>query len=355
MAKVLVTGAAGFVGSHLVDSLLADGHDVVGLDNFSTGNQSNIAHLSNEPAFQFVERDIVTGLGDLENVKFDQIFHLASPASPPRYMELAIETMHVNTTATELLLQHATKHGSRLLFASTSEIYGDPHEHPQPESYWGNVNPIGPRSVYDEAKRFGETLVSHFHRSKKTDAVIVRIFNTYGPRMDPDDGRVVSSFIRDGIKGVPFQVFGDGKQTRSFCYVSDLISGLHAAMDSKITGPVNLGNPKEFTLLELAAKVGNVLDVEPALEFKELPIDDPKQRQPDISYANSALNWEPKIELSEGLALTADWMKTQIKQQDFLTALLAHRLYQLRSGAYQLETYQAWQLFQHQSHRLHWQ
>ena len=227
-------------------------------------------------------------------------------------MRLAIETMHVNTTATELLLQHATKHGSRLLFASTSEIYGDPHEHPQRESYWGNVNPIGPRSVYDEAKRFGETLLSHFHRSEDTDTVIVRIFNTYGPRMDPDDGRVVSSFILDGIKGKSFQVFGDGKQTRSFCFVSDLVAGLRAAMASGITGPVNLGNPNEFTLLELATQVGKILDIEPVLEFKELPIDDPKQRQPDISYAKSALNWEPKIQLAEGLQLTADWMKTRL-------------------------------------------
>jgi dTDP-glucose 4,6-dehydratase len=313
MAKVLVTGAAGFVASHLVDSLLSDGHEVVGIDNFSTGNHANIAHLADNKDFTFIERDIVTGLGDLENVKFDQIFHLASPASPPHYMRLAIETMHVNTTATELLLQHATKHGSRLLFASTSEIYGDPHEHPQRESYWGNVNPIGPRSVYDEAKRFGETLMSHFHRNEGTDTVIVRIFNTYGPRMDPDDGRVVSSFIRDGIKGKSFQVFGDGKQTRSFCFVSDLVAGLRAAMDSGITGPVNLGNPNEFTLLELATKVESVLDIEPVLEFKELPVDDPKQRQPDISYAKSALNWEPKIELAEGLKLTADWMKTRLK------------------------------------------
>jgi nucleoside-diphosphate-sugar epimerase len=313
MAKVLVTGAAGFVASHLVDSLLSDSYEVVGIDNFSTGNQANIAHLADNKNFTFVERDIVTGLGDLEDVKFDQIFHLASPASPPHYMRLAIETMHVNTTATELLLQHATKHGSRLLFASTSEIYGDPHEHPQRESYWGNVNPIGPRSVYDEAKRFGETLLSHFHRGEGTDAVIVRIFNTYGPRMDPDDGRVVSSFIRDGIKGKSFQVFGDGKQTRSFCFVSDLVAGLRAAMDSGITGPVNLGNPNEFTLLELATKVGSVLGIEPVLEFKDLPVDDPKQRQPDISYAKSALNWEPKIQLAEGLQLTADWMKTRIK------------------------------------------
>jgi dTDP-glucose 4,6-dehydratase len=312
MAKVLVTGAAGFVGSNLVDSLLSDGHEVSGIDNFCTSSSSNIAHLADNKNFTLLERDMITGLGDLENVKFDQIFHLASPASPPRYMELAIETMHVNTTATELLLNHATKHGSRLLFASTSEIYGDPHEHPQRESYWGNVNPIGPRSVYDEAKRFGETLLSHFHHSEGTDTVIVRIFNTYGPRMDPDDGRVVSSFIRDGMKGKPFQVFGDGKQTRSFCFVSDLVAGLRAAMDSGITGPVNLGNPNEFTLLELATKVGSVLGIEPVLEFKELPIDDPKQRQPDISYAKSALNWEPKIELAEGLQLTADWMKTRL-------------------------------------------
>ena len=313
MAKVLVTGAGGFVGSNLVDSLLSDGHEVFGIDNFCTGSPANIAHLTGDKDFTFIEQDIIAGLCDFESLKFDQIFHMASPASPPRYMELAIETMHVNTTATEMLLQHATKHGSRLLFASTSEIYGDPHEHPQRESYWGNVNPIGPRSVYDEAKRFGETLLSHFHRSEGTDTVIVRIFNTYGPRMDPDDGRVVSSFIRDGIKGKPFQVFGDGKQTRSFCFVSDLVSGLRAAMDSGITGPVNLGNPNEFTLLELATKVGSVLGIEPVLEFKELPIDDPKQRQPDISYAKSALNWEPKIELAEGLRLTADWMKTRLK------------------------------------------
>jgi dTDP-glucose 4,6-dehydratase len=313
MAKVLVTGAAGFVGSNLVDSLLSDGHEVFGIDNFCTGSPANVAHLLDNKNFTFLERDIITGLGDFESLKFDQIFHMASPASPPRYMELAIETMHVNTTATELLLQHATKHGSRLLFASTSEIYGDPHEHPQKESYWGNVNPIGPRSIYDEAKRFGETLLSHFHRSEGTDTVIVRIFNTYGPRLDPDDGRVVSSFIRDGIKGKSLPVFGDGKQTRSFCFVSDLVSGLRAAMDSGITGPVNLGNPNEFTLLELATKVGSVLGIEPVLEFKELPIDDPKQRQPDISYAKSALNWEPKIELAEGLQLTADWMKTRLK------------------------------------------
>jgi dTDP-glucose 4,6-dehydratase len=313
MAKVLVTGAAGFVGSNLVDSLLDDGHEVFGIDNFCTSNPSNLIHLADNKSFKFLEHDVITGLGEFTDLKFDQIFHMASPASPPRYMELAIETMHVNTAATDTLLKYATKNGSRLLFASTSEIYGDPHEHPQRESYWGNVNPIGPRSIYDEAKRFGETLLSHYHRSENTDTVIVRIFNTYGPRMDPDDGRVVSSFIRDGIKGKPFQVFGDGKQTRSFCFVSDLVEGLRAAMDSGITGPVNLGNPNEFTLLELATKVGSVLGMEPVLEFKDLPVDDPKQRQPDISYAKSALNWEPKIQLAEGLQLTADWMKTRLK------------------------------------------
>jgi len=313
MAKVLVTGAAGFVGSNLVDSLLSDGHEVFGIDNFCTGNPANIAHLADNKNFKFIEHDVISGLGEFTDVKFDQIFHMASPASPPRYMELAIETMHVNTTATELLLKHATKNGSRLLFASTSEIYGDPHEHPQKESYWGNVNPIGPRSIYDEAKRFGETLLSHYHRSENTDTVIVRIFNTYGPRLDPDDGRVVSSFIRDGIKGLSFPVFGDGKQTRSFCYVSDLVAGLRAAMDSGITGPVNLGNPNEFTLLELATEVGKVLGIKPVLEFKDLPVDDPKQRQPDISYAKAALNWEPKIQLAEGLQLTADWMASRLK------------------------------------------
>jgi len=313
MAKVLVTGAAGFLGSHLVDSLLADGHQVTGVDNFATGSRENLIHLAQTEGFNLIEQDICDGLGELARLKFDQIFHLASPASPPKYIAMPLETMHVNTSATELLLQYASKNGARLLFASTSEVYGDPHEHPQAESYWGNVNPIGPRSIYDEAKRFGETFVAHYQRHKLADAVIIRIFNTYGPRMDPDDGRVVSSFIRDGIKGKSFQVFGDGKQTRSFCYVSDLIRGIRAAMDSKISGPVNLGNPNEFTLLELASEVGIALGIEPDLEFKELPVDDPKQRQPDITYAKSALNWEPKIQLAEGLKLTAEWMTTQIK------------------------------------------
>jgi len=312
MKKTLVTGAAGFLGSHLVDVLLAAGKEVVGVDNFCTGNKANLAHLQDSKQFKFHELDVSLGLGDLINSKFDSIFHLASPASPPQYMELALETMQVNTTGTQHLLKLSQSTGARLLFASTSEIYGDPLEHPQNENYWGNVNPIGPRSVYDEAKRFGETLLAHYDQAGLADTVIIRIFNTYGPRLDANDGRVVSSFLRDGILGKPLQVFGDGKQTRSFCYVSDLITGIIAAMDSGISGPVNLGNPNEFTLLELAERVGETLNIEPVIEYQSLPTDDPRMRCPDISYAKSALGWEPKIELAEGLQLTADWMITQI-------------------------------------------
>jgi dTDP-glucose 4,6-dehydratase len=312
MTTTLVTGAAGFLGSHLVDALLATGQEVVGVDNFCTGYKKNLAHLQDTKQFRFHELDVSLGLGDLADSKFDSIFHLASPASPPHYMKLALETMQVNTTGTQHLLKLSQSTGARLLFASTSEIYGDPLEHPQVESYWGNVNPIGPRSVYDEAKRFGETLLSHYDQASLADTVIVRIFNTYGPRLDSNDGRVVSSFLRDAILGKPLQVFGDGLQTRSFCYVSDLITGITAAMDSGISGPVNLGNPNEFTLLELAEKVGETLNITPVIEFQSLPTDDPRMRCPDISYAKSALGWEPKIELIEGLALTAQWLKTQI-------------------------------------------
>jgi dTDP-glucose 4,6-dehydratase len=312
MANILVTGAAGFLGSHLVDALLAAGHQVTGVDNFCTGNKQNLAHLTDTKEFKFNELDVSLGLGEVGSLKFDFIHHLASPASPPLYLKLAMETMQVNTTGTAHLLEYARTNDARLLFASTSEIYGDPLEHPQRESYWGNVNPIGPRSIYDEAKRFGETLLAHYDREGLADTVIIRIFNTYGPRMDPNDGRVVSSFLRDAILGKPFQMFGDGKQTRSFCYVSDLITGIMAAMESGISGPVNLGNPNEFSLLELATKVGETLAVAPVIEFQDLPVDDPKMRCPDIGYAKSALGWEPKIELREGLGLTANWLKTQL-------------------------------------------
>jgi len=307
--NVLVTGAAGFIGSHLCDSLLESGKIVYGMDNFCTGKLGNISHLSENKNFNFIDSDISKGIPKDLRIKFDYIYHLASPASPPKYLALPIETMHVNTIGTENLLNHAHEFGGRLLFASTSEVYGDPLEHPQPETYWGNVNPIGPRSVYDEAKRFGETLLSTYQREKCADTVIVRIFNTYGPRLDPNDGRVVSSFLRDGILGNSLQIFGDGTQTRSFCYVSDLVNGIIAAMESSISGPVNLGNPNEFTLLELADHVGKVLEIEPKIEFKDLPIDDPKRRNPDISYAKKILGWEPKIQLPEGLERTADWMR----------------------------------------------
>lgn len=314
MAKILVTGAAGFLGSNICDALLNNDHEVFGIDNFCTGYESNIKHLINEKYFKFEKHDISTGFVELfRKNKFDQIFHMASPASPPRYMALPLETMHVNTSATEYLLNYSKENGSRLLFASTSEIYGDPLEHPQTESYWGNVNPIGPRSIYDEAKRYGETLLALYQREKWADTAIIRIFNTYGPRLDPDDGRVVSSFLRDGILGKPFQMFGDGTQTRSFCYVDDLVAGIIATMDSGISGPVNLGNPNEFTLLELAEEVGKVLGIEPEIQFKSLPQDDPKMRRPDISLAKELLNWEPKVQLAEGLDKTASWMREIIK------------------------------------------
>lgn len=309
MSKVLVTGAAGFIGSNLVDALLDQGHEVYGLDNFLTGNPRNINHLLDNRKFVFYKTDINKGLGDWESIQFDYIYHLASPASPPKYLEHPLETMWVNTNATEYLLKYAQKNGSRLLFSSTSEVYGDPLEHPQKESYWGNVNPIGPRSVYDEAKRYGETLLSLYQRNNWADCVIVRIFNTYGERLDPNDGRVVSSFLRDGILGEPIKIYGDGTQTRSFCYVADTIRALIATMESDIKGPINLGNPNEFTLLELVNQVEDVLGIKSELQFMPLPQDDPKKRQPNIEYANEVLGWQPEIQLRDGLLRTANWMK----------------------------------------------
>ena len=309
MQKALVTGAAGFLGSNLCDRLMSRGYFVYGLDNLSTGNLNNLTHLKNQKNFKFLETDISIGITPELKIYFDYIYHLASPASPPKYLALPIETIHVNTVGTENLLNHVKDFGGRILFASTSEIYGDPLEHPQSESYWGNVNPIGPRSIYDEAKRMGETLVSLYQRENWTDAVIIRIFNTYGPRLDPNDGRVISSFLRDGIMGKPLTIHGDGTQTRSFCYVDDLISGIVKVMESDLTGPINLGNPNEFTLLELAKKVGQVLGIQPELRFAPLPQDDPMQRKPDISLAKQVLGWEPLIQLEEGLTKTSEWMR----------------------------------------------
>ena len=309
MQKVLVTGAAGFLGSNLCKILVEQGYEVYGLDNLSTGSKRNLEPLANSKNFFFYDADLTLGLPKDLELRFDYIYHLASPASPPRYLSLALETIAVNTTGTKILLDHVRKYGGRMLFASTSEIYGDPLQHPQNESYWGNVNPIGPRSVYDEAKRLGETLVSLYQRNGWAETSLIRIFNTYGPHLDPDDGRVVSSFLRDGILGKPLKVFGDGTQTRSFCFVDDLIDGIVMAMEKGFTGPVNLGNPNEFTLLELAKKVGKVLGINPNLEFQELPQDDPKQRKPDISLATTKLGWKPTVELDAGLEITASWMK----------------------------------------------
>lgn len=307
MAKVLITGVAGFIGSHLAAAHLSRGDQVIGIDNFSTGSRRNLSTISTEN-FSFLEADLLNHSLLLPS-ELDSIYHMASPASPARYLELATETMDVNTIGTKRLIEHAAVTGARILFASTSEVYGDPLVHPQVENYWGNVNPIGPRSIYDEAKRFGETLISFAQRSGAANTVIIRIFNTYGPHVDPYDGRVVSTFIRQTLQGTPLTMFGTGKQTRSFCYVDDLVRGIMATMDSSIAGPVNLGNPTEFTLLELAEVVAEVLGSAMPIEFSDLPVDDPQQRRPDIGYAEEALGWQPTIALTEGVARTAEWMR----------------------------------------------
>ncbi len=314
--KIVITGGAGFLGSHLCEQLLKEGNEVVCIDNLVTGNKENIAHLLENPKFSFREHDVIQGLP--EDLVVDQIYHLASPASPnihsPKsYHALAFETMQVNTVGTWKIAEYCIQNNAKLLFASTSEVYGDPLEHPQTESYRGNVSTTGPRSVYDEAKRFGETIISAFIRSKKLDARIIRIFNTYGPRMAPNDGRVVIEFMQAALLGKPFPVFGDGKQTRSFCYVSDLIDGIIKAMNTEGTvGNVyNLGNPTEFTILELAQKVNEVANTASQVALQEpLPTDDPMQRCPDITKAKQELSWEPKVQLEAGLHNLLDYLKS---------------------------------------------
>jgi dTDP-glucose 4,6-dehydratase len=307
--KVLITGVAGFIGSNLAASHLAKGDEVVGIDNFSTGKKKNLEDL--------VGLELVTGgvSESLEKVAgdFDVLYHLASPASPEKYMDLSMNTMEVNTSGTLSLLQFGVRTGARMVFASTSEIYGDPLVSPQSEDYFGNVNPIGPRSVYDEAKRFGETLVAFFQREHKVNAGIVRIFNTYGPNMDPFDGRVVSTFIRQALNSEPFTIFGDGTQTRSFCYIDDLVRGLMIMATIKAPGPINLGNPRENTLLELAEMVTRIVGGSGELQLLPLPEDDPKQRNPDISRAKSILGWEPVVKLEDGIEKTAAWMKQNLQ------------------------------------------
>lgn len=319
---ILVTGGAGFLGSHLCDKLIEAGNDILCIDSLLTGSEDNIKHLRNSPKFQFVDYDVGSEFPEnlksqMSNVKY--IYHLASPASPNQnspksYHTLAFETMKVNTQGTWNLCELAVKLGAKFLFASTSEVYGDPLEHPQKEEYRGNVSTTGPRAVYDEAKRFGETIVSAFVRSKGLDGRIVRIFNTYGPRMDLDDGRVVIEFVQAAMSDKPFPVFGDGTQTRSFCYVSDLIEGLAAAMEKGGKGEIyNLGNPQEFTVLELAEKVKGLIHAGSEVKLvQDLPVDDPKQRCPDITKAKEKLGWEPKIQLEEGLRKLIDYLQNPI-------------------------------------------
>jgi dTDP-glucose 4,6-dehydratase len=307
--KVLITGVGGFIGSNLAAAHLAQGDQVIGVDNFSTGNRANLENLS---GIQIVEGDVVESLDQIPQ-DVEIAYHFASPASPEKYMALAMNTMEVNTSGTLAMLQFSLRTGARLIFASTSEIYGDPLVSPQAEDYWGNVNPIGPRSVYDEAKRFGETLVSFFQREKKVNAGIIRIFNTFGPKMDPYDGRVVSTFIRQALKSEPFTIFGDGTQTRSFCYIDDLVSGIMAMGKSNHPGPINLGNSRENTLLELANIVTEVIGGTGEIKYLPLPEDDPKQRNPDITKARTVLNWEPKTSLETGIERTGSWMAATLK------------------------------------------
>jgi nucleoside-diphosphate-sugar epimerase len=302
LTSALVTGASGFVGSHLVDRLLDEGFTVTGLDNLVTGNLANLGSAIRNSKFKFQEVDISVDMPDLET-KFDYIFHAASPASPPKYFKYPIQTMLVNSIGTKNLLDLSIKNDSRFIFFSTSEIYGDPLEHPQKETYWGNVNPIGPRSIYDEAKRFGEALVAQYVREKKVNAGIIRIFNTYGPRLDPHDGRVVSTFVRQAINGEALTVNGDGNQTRSFCYISDLIDGILKMAESNEFGPINLGNPNEMTLNQLVKEISKLLSKN--LNTVNLPElkDDPVRRKPDISLAKEKLGWEPRVTLIQGLQL----------------------------------------------------
>ena len=298
MPHILVTGAAGFLGSHLTDLLLAEGNTVVGVDNLCTGNPANLAHLANEPRFSFEERDICQPF-DLGPV--DYVFNFASPASPVDYDRLGPETLLVGSNGTVNTLAIAKKYNAGYLHASTSECYGDPEVHPQVETYWGNVNPIGPRSVYDEAKRFSEATVTAYHRYYKVNTHLVRIFNTYGPRLQANDGRVISNFMMQALRGEPLTIYGDGLQTRSFCFVSDLIDGIVKLSKSTEHLPVNIGNPVEFTMIECAHEVLAVTGSKSTLVHKPLPKDDPTRRRPDITRARTLLGWEPKIKLREGL------------------------------------------------------
>jgi dTDP-glucose 4,6-dehydratase len=305
--RILVTGAGGFLGSHLCDRLLADGHRVIGMDNMLTGAPANLAHLKRNPHFQFVVHD-VTHFLELEG-PVDGVLHFASPASPVDYLEFPIQTLKVGSLGTHKALGLSKAKGARFLLASTSEVYGDPQVHPQPESYWGHVNPVGPRGVYDEAKRFAEALTMAYHRYHQLDTRIVRIFNTYGPRMRPNDGRVVSNFIVQALQGEPLTVYGDGSQTRSFCFVDDLVEGIVRLFERGGHEPTNIGNPHEFTVRELAELVLKLTGSRSSVVERSLPVDDPKVRQPDISRARATLGWEPRVSLEEGLRRTIAYFR----------------------------------------------
>jgi dTDP-glucose 4,6-dehydratase len=318
--RILITGAAGFLGSHLCERFLDEGHAVVGMDNFITGNPDNIAHLFGREGFRFIEHN-VTDYIYVEGA-LDGILHFASPASPVDYLEHPIPTLKVGSLGTHKALGLAKAKGARFLLASTSEVYGDPQVHPQPESYWGHVNPVGPRGVYDEAKRFAEAMTMAYHRYHGIETRIVRIFNTYGPRMRPSDGRVVSNFIVQALRGDPISLYGDGSQTRSFCYVDDLVDGIYRLFFSERVEPTNIGNPNEFTIRELAELVLEMTGSDSELAELPLPADDPKVRRPDITVARAVLDWEPKVELRAGLARTIPYFRALVEREGAMARTL---------------------------------
>ena len=310
MARILITGGAGFIGSYLCERFLDEGDEVICMDNFITGNADNIAHLFPNPRFSFIPQDVTTYIYVKGPV--DAILHFASPASPIDYLEVPIPTLKVGSLGTHKALGLAKEKGARFLLASTSEVYGDPLIHPQKEDYWGNVNPIGPRGVYDEAKRYAEAITMAYHRAHGVDTRIVRIFNTFGPRMRLNDGRAIPAFMSQALTGKPLTVFGDGSQTRSFQYIDDLIEGLWRLMNSAVHDPVNIGNPQEMTLLDLAKWIIRLTSSQSEIVFRPLPVDDPKVRQPDISRARALLGWEPRVDAEEGLRLTLEWFRRKL-------------------------------------------
>ncbi len=310
MPRSIVTGGAGFLGSHLCDLLLNDGHDVIAIDSLITGNIANIEHLSGNDKFKFIKHDVTEYIyieGDI-----DFIFHFASPASPIDYLQLPIQTLKVGALGTHKVLGLARAKGARFTIASTSEVYGDPLIHPQQEEYWGNVNPVGPRGVYDEAKRFAEAMTMAYHRYHGVDTKIVRIFNTYGPRMRAKDGRVIPAFVNQALRNEDITVFGEGEQTRSFCYVSDLLNGIYKLACSEETGPINIGNPVEMTVMQLAEKIIELTGSKSKIVHKPLPVDDPKVRQPDITKAKELLGWEPVVKLEDGMSKVIEYFKSRL-------------------------------------------